>query len=669
MHFSKTLEKIDFKDFQQVAFVKVKDLFYYLKHKKSFIKPLKRKDYNDALDEIEQVIKDCGGTDGNLEDAVKESEPISTVKQENNESMETKRKLSDLTEKTNNNSVSKKTALEVKRKSESAKVVSGIGRSNKKVVGELTPRKTRLRGLNNYNSLKIRFEKMWKQFLTQKELQVALEETVTELELERGNGMFYFSMIDAVYIFPDVDELTDEENIEVENTDPENELQPTDIVGTFELQVQVDTIDNEKEFDSSDDESLLSKKRRLGNVAVVDPLSKSLNNDDKEKTNSVKPLVESEKSDAPFDNNELKIQTKCLKAADIKMITEDYLVAIIAYAQFVTKEESTYKKKPIEIRTKFENEILLAKLPFGKYVGIKYNTSSPQPINNEFDQAVYDSNVAKSVLSLKKLVEDGTCDPDDDNKFIKDLDIEEIEIQSMIKSQIVEHRTYILNQLRIESRLIQLDSNIKNCLGLDSAYPLEATQYLQDMLMLDVTLLMLKKHPHIVEMIGKLKKYIGNTTAWNYTKEQCAQFEKEAKQVRDKADEIYHKFLLISNMSSTLCGKHLHAQAHEMAFNVYQWIKSQNEDQCTKEIKEKVSRAIGVSKLYKICDEDQFWKVFSNNIEAFRDQTKDLSEDSIFALASEPNSRQMFLDNIVKLEEMNIIVSNIGKSANNPVLF
>ncbi|KAF5304770.1 hypothetical protein FQA39_LY09547 [Lamprigera yunnana] len=53
--------------------------------------------------------------------------------------------------------------------------------------------------------------------------------------------------------------------------------------------------------------------------------------------------------------------------------------------------------------------------------------------------------------------------------------------------------------------------------------------------------------------------------------------------------------MLISNMLSTLRGKHLHAQARKMAFNVYQWIKSQNEDQSTKEIKEKVSRATGVS--------------------------------------------------------------------------
>ncbi|KAF5281545.1 hypothetical protein FQA39_LY05080 [Lamprigera yunnana] len=52
--------------------------------------------------------------------------------------------------------------------------------------------------------------------------------------------------------------------------------------------------------------------------------------------------------------------------------------------------------------------------------------------------------------------------------------------------------------------------------------------------------------------------------------------------------------ILISNMS-TLRGKHFHAQAREIAFNVYLWIKSQNEDQCTKEIKEKVLRATGVS--------------------------------------------------------------------------
>ncbi|KAF5290235.1 hypothetical protein FQA39_LY14789 [Lamprigera yunnana] len=59
--------------------------------------------------------------------------------------------------------------------------------------------------------------------------------------------------------------------------------------------------------------------------------------------------------------------------------------------------------------------------------------------------------------------------------------------------------------------------------------------------------------------------------------------------------QLYLLVYLIFNMSSTLCGKHLHAQAREMAFNVYQWIKSQNEDQCTKEIKEKVSRATRVS--------------------------------------------------------------------------
>ncbi|KAF5299310.1 hypothetical protein FQA39_LY02483 [Lamprigera yunnana] len=48
-------------------------------------------------------------------------------------------------------------------------------------------------------------------------------------------------------------------------------------------------------------------------------------------------------------------------------------------------------------------------------------------------------------------------------------------------------------------------------------------------------------------------------------------------------------------MLSTLRGKHLHAQAHEMDFNVYQWIKSQKEDQCTIEVKEKVSKTTGVS--------------------------------------------------------------------------
>ncbi|KAF5296149.1 hypothetical protein FQA39_LY12603 [Lamprigera yunnana] len=78
-----------------------------------------------------------------------------------------------------------------------------------------------------------------------------------------------------------------------------------------------------------------------------------------------------------------------------------------------------------------------------------------------------------------------------------------------------------------------------------------------------------------------------------------------------------HYIILISNMSSTLHGKHLHVQAREMAFNVYQWIKSQNEDQYIKEIKEKGSRATVLS----VRTIERFIKEGSTSPEAETDKT------------------------------------------------
>lgn len=47
--------------------IKVEDLFYYLKHKEQFCRNLKRKDYQEAVEQIEAEIKETG-TDGNNDD-------------------------------------------------------------------------------------------------------------------------------------------------------------------------------------------------------------------------------------------------------------------------------------------------------------------------------------------------------------------------------------------------------------------------------------------------------------------------------------------------------------------------------------------------------------------------------------------------------------------------
>ncbi|KAK9693893.1 hypothetical protein QE152_g33901 [Popillia japonica] len=65
-------------------------------------------------------------------------------------------------------------------------------------------------------------------FLTQKEIEAALESVIDELEFKRHE--------DAVCIPPEVDVLTDEENIDDASIfSIENLSQVTDVVGTFEM--------------------------------------------------------------------------------------------------------------------------------------------------------------------------------------------------------------------------------------------------------------------------------------------------------------------------------------------------------------------------------------------------------------------------------------------------
>lgn len=52
--------------------IKVEDIFYYLKYKDKFVKSSKRKDYQEAIQEIESDIEK-DGTDGNKDSALDET--------------------------------------------------------------------------------------------------------------------------------------------------------------------------------------------------------------------------------------------------------------------------------------------------------------------------------------------------------------------------------------------------------------------------------------------------------------------------------------------------------------------------------------------------------------------------------------------------------------------
>ncbi|XP_060526929.1 uncharacterized protein LOC132702362 [Cylas formicarius] len=97
-------------------------------------------------------------------------------------------------------------------------------------------------------------------YLTQKELEAAVDEIV--MDEDNNNESQH---IDAVYIPPEVDTLTDEEDIN-DNINLQEFGEPTDIVRTFELHTPNDTAVLQQSCNSSttepewDDETLEFKR-------------------------------------------------------------------------------------------------------------------------------------------------------------------------------------------------------------------------------------------------------------------------------------------------------------------------------------------------------------------------------------------------------------------------
>lgn len=96
--------------------------------------------------------------------------------------------------------------------------------------------------------------------------------------------------------------------------------------------------------------------------------------------------------------------------------------------------------------------------------------------------------------------------------------------------------------LKLERELVELNWEIKSCVGLACANPEKCVELMEQYQKLKVTPTMLKKNPNCVETMKRLRKYVGNTKAWNMPDEERIKFDFYAQQIRNKAEQIYNQF-------------------------------------------------------------------------------------------------------------------------------
>lgn len=93
-----------------------------------------------------------------------------------------------------------------------------------------------------------------------------------------------------------------------------------------------------------------------------------------------------------------------------------------------------------------------------------------------------------------------------------------------------------------EQTLLSLDFKIKQTLQLTSANPDSCLDLLGQLKELTLTPLVLKKNPHCVETMKRLRRYVGNTRNWQFTEEQKREFNEKAEKLRKISIEIYNSF-------------------------------------------------------------------------------------------------------------------------------
>lgn len=140
-----------------------------------------------------------------------------------------------------------------------------------------------------------------------------------------------------------------------------------------------------------------------------------------------------------------------------------------------------------------------------------------------------------TAVKLKNYIESGEFLPGNLQHLVDDNKRSDSEILKEIKDK-------KSGWLQTEMDMLNLELDIKSALGLRKANTSKSLVYLDKLLNLNIDALMLKKHPHIVDTVKKLRQYVGNIKNWDYSEKERQKFDENASEIRKKSDLLYIKF-------------------------------------------------------------------------------------------------------------------------------
>ncbi|XP_017076301.1 hepatoma-derived growth factor-related protein 2 [Drosophila eugracilis] len=216
----------------------------------------------------------------------------------------------------------------------------------------------------------------------------------------------------------------------------------------------------------------------------------------------------------------------------------------------VKKSKPTAAVTPIQKRARqinnIRNEMLMVYMPTAKCLGIDINYNKPDIFENAAAEEAWVEKARKEAMELKLKLESGQLDPEAmPERIVVEPMRTEIPKQEALRfiEELIEHE----DALFMERDFIQLSQQLRECLGLRRANVGKCLEILEQFKEVELTKLMLLRNPECVDIMRRLRRYVGNLELWKMDLSDEVEFKEKAQVIRKVSSGIYDGFKSLFN--------------------------------------------------------------------------------------------------------------------------
>ncbi|KAM8703921.1 hypothetical protein ACLKA7_008533 [Drosophila subpalustris] len=216
----------------------------------------------------------------------------------------------------------------------------------------------------------------------------------------------------------------------------------------------------------------------------------------------------------------------------------------------VKKSKPTAAVTPMQKRSRqvniIQNNLLMVYMPTAKCLGININYKKPNSFENAAAEQAWLEKARKDAIDLKLKLESGQIDAE---SMPERIVIEPVrnEIPKQEAVRFIEELIEQEDALFMERDFIQLSQQLRECLGLRRANVGRCLEILEQLKDIELNKLMLLRNPECVDIMRRLRRYVGNLELWKMDISDELEFKEKAQVIRKVSTAIYDGFKTLFN--------------------------------------------------------------------------------------------------------------------------